>query len=94
MLARDTAFFMTIQSDIRSADDIYNEDEQLEQRYVNKKGKVWKVKQWGRDSEDYGKIKTAVSTMAVQTSVFTHFLWATAWFESSYRDPKVRERGI
>ena len=82
------ALLMTLQSDIRSADDIYNEVESSDRRYVNKKGEVWKVKQYGRDEE--GKLKTSASSYAAQTKVYTHYLSVRASYQSKYDNPKTK----
>ena len=79
---------MTIQSDTRSDNNDYNEDEQIEEWYYDyppngEPIRIWKVKQHGSDSEDNGKLKTSVSIKAAQTS-WTHALYAYAWFESRY----------
>ncbi|MYF54885.1 hypothetical protein F4225_03750 [Candidatus Poribacteria bacterium] len=81
-------FFITIQSDICSDNDIYNEDEQKETRYWDNLG-TWKVKQRGEDSEDNSQLETSVCTLAAQ-STYIHALSAYAFFESHYNNPKVK----
>ena len=83
------ALFMTIQSDTRSDNDVYNEDEQLETRYYYNEIGTWKIKQRGKDSEDNGKLMTSVSTKAAQTAG-THALYAYAWFQSKYSYPRIQ----
>ena len=47
------------------------------------------MKQRGKDSEDNSKLQTSVSTLAAQSTYITHALYASAFFESSYVNPKV-----
>ena len=82
-------FFMTIQSDTRSDNYDYNEDQRLEKWFYdyppnNEPIRIWKIKQLGDDSEDNGRISTGVTIMAAQTS-WTHSLWAYASFASEYQ---------
>lgn len=81
--------FMTIQSDTRSDNDIYNEDKRVEIRYYNNDDGTWKIKQHGADSEDNGKLETYVGIMAADTKV-SHSLWAYAGFYSKYVYPRIQ----
>ena len=80
------AFFMTIQSNTRSDNDIYNEDEQLETRYYDY-NHTWKITQYGRDSE--GQLQTSAYISANQ-SRHRHSLYAYTFFYSSYSYPKIQ----
>lgn len=82
-------FFITIQSDICSDNDIYNEHKQKETRFWDNY-RTWKVKQEGEDSEDNSKLKTYVSNLTAQSTYITHALHAYASFKSSYHNPKVK----
>lgn len=86
--------FLTIQSDTRSDNNDYNEDEQIEEWYYDyppngEPLRIWKVKQHGSDSEDSRKLQTSVSIKAAQTSL-THALYAYAWFHSGYTYPRIK----
>lgn len=83
------AIFMTIESDTRSDNDVYNEDKQVETRYYNNDVGTWKIKQHGKDSEDNGKLETYVGIKAANTKV-SHALWAYAGFYSKYVYPKIK----
>ena len=80
---------MTMITTLRSDNDTYNEGDKWDKRYVNKKGEVWKVKQYGSDSEDNDKLTTSASSYAAQTKVYTHYLSVRASYQSKYKNPKV-----
>ena len=86
------AIFMTIQSDTRSDNDVYNEDKPVEIRYYNYDDGIfdmWKIKQRGADSEDNGGLQTYVGIKAADTKV-SHALLAYAGFYSRYAYPRIQ----
>lgn len=77
----------TLNSGIHSDNYIYNELTD-KKTYVYWKNKVWKVTQYGADSENEGNLFTFTGNVAAQLSI-SHFLYAYTAFSSKYTEPTI-----
>ena len=85
------AFLTTLNSGIRSDNDIYNEITSKKTHYYWD-GDTWKVIQRGADSEgdgSNGSVYTYTANAAAQFKL-CHFLYAYSYYSSSYEDPKIK----